>query len=90
MALEDFQKALTYPENLEVGAHYALTDAEVRYWLGKTLLALGRESEARAAWETGAAQVTSSDPPLPAISVTAAQDEYVKRCATALEVLNAR
>ena len=90
MALEDFQKALTYPENLEVGAHYLLTDAEVRYWLGKTLLALGREAEARAAWETGAAQPSSSDPPLPFIRVTAAQDEYVKRCATALEVLDAR
>jgi len=90
MALADFQKALTYPENLHVGARYALTDAEVRYWLGKTLLALGREAEARTAWETGAAQVTSSDPPLPFIPVTAAQDEYVKRCATALEILNAR
>jgi len=90
LALQDFQKALTYPENLHVGARYALTDAEARYWLGKTLLALGREAEARTAWETGAAQVTSSDPPLPSISVTATQDEYVKRCATALEVLNAR
>jgi tetratricopeptide (TPR) repeat protein len=89
-ALEDFQTALTYPENLEVGARYKLTDAETRYWLGRTLLTLGRPGEARAAWKEGAEQVTSSDPAHTFISVTATQDEYVKRCATALEVLDAQ
>lgn len=87
-ALEDFQTALTYPENLEVGAHYKLTDAETRYWEGKTLLALGRGEEARAAWREGASQVTSKDPAHMFIVITAAQDEYVNRCATALEVLD--
>ena len=86
-ALGDFERALTYPENLEVGARYRATDAEGHYWLGKALLALNRPAEARAAWGHGAGQITSADPPLPFISVSAAQDEYVKRCATALEVL---
>ncbi len=84
-ALADFQRALTYPENLEVGAQYRLTDAEVRYWLGKTLHALGRLEEARAAWRKGAAQITSAHPPLPFITVTPAQDEHVRKCAEALE-----
>ncbi len=86
-ALADFQRALTYPENLEVGAQYRLTDAEVRYWLGRTLHALGRVEEARAAWRVGAAQITSAHPPLPFITVTPAQDEYVRKCAEALENL---
>jgi len=86
-ARKDFELALTYPENLEVGARYKLTDAEIRYWLGKTLLALGRPEEAQAAWEIGAAQVTSKGPQFPFIPVTPAQDEYVQRCATALEVM---
>lgn len=86
-ALRDFELALTYPENLEVGARYVLTDAEVRYWMGKALAALGRVEDARTAWETGAKQRTSADPALPFISISKTQDEYVKQCATALEVL---
>ncbi|HNR32756.1 MAG TPA: DUF5107 domain-containing protein, partial [Candidatus Hydrogenedentes bacterium] len=89
-AIRDFETALTYPENIAVGARYVLTDAEVRYWLGKALAAIGRIDDARAAWEAGAGQRTSSDPPLPFITVTRTQDEYVKRCATALEVLAIR
>lgn len=86
-ALEDFQAALTYPENLAVGAKYRLTDSEIRYWLGKTLLALGRGEEASAAWKEGASQITSKDAALSFITVTATQDEYVQRCVTALEVM---
>lgn len=86
-ARDDFELALTYPDNLEVGARYKLTDAEIRYWLGKTLLALGRPEEAQTAWEIGAAQITSSDPPAAFIPVNKEQDEYVRRCATALEVM---
>ncbi|MBP8129451.1 MAG: DUF5107 domain-containing protein [Candidatus Hydrogenedentes bacterium] len=86
-ALRDFDTALTYPENLQVGAHYVLTDAEVRYWMGKALAALGRMDDARIAWTIGAAQPTLNDPPLVFVPVTETQDEYVKQCATALDVL---
>lgn len=88
-AAEDFAEALTYPGNLEVGARYELTDAETRYWLGKALHALGRIDEARAEWETGAAQHTSHDPPLPNIPTFAAQDEHVEKCKAALAALDA-
>ncbi len=84
-ALADFRAALTYPENLHVGQRYKRTDAETHYWLGKTLAALGSAVEARAVWREGAKQITSSDPPLTFISVTAIQDEHVKLCAEALE-----
>lgn len=85
-ALADFQAALTYPENLEVGMKYKLTDAETRYWLGKTLASLGRMDEAKAAWKTGAEEVNSKGPSHTFVAVTPVQDEYVQRCATALEV----
>ena len=88
-ALADFERALTYPENLEVGARYEATNAETQYWLGKTRLALGRDEAARAAWREGAKQRTSDDPALPFIRITAAQDEHVKKCRTALELLEA-
>lgn len=89
-ALADFERALTFPENLRVGARYRLTDAEVRYWLGRTLHALGRKDDAQRAWEIGAAEPGKADPPLPSILITDAQDEYKKRCATALELLAAQ
>lgn len=88
-AAADFAKALTYPENLEVGARYELTDAETRYWLGKALHALGRVEEARAEWATGAAQHTSQHPPLPNIPTFPAQDEHVAKCRAALDALDA-
>lgn len=84
-ALADFQMALTYPGNLGVGAKYELTDAELRYWAGRSLEALERRDEARTAWETGAAQRTTKDPGLAFISVSKTQDEYVQRCADALK-----
>jgi len=87
-ALADFQAALEYPANLGVGARYVCTDAEVQYWLGKALEALGRRDEARTAWENGAGQHTSKAKPMPMIAVPAGQDEFVQRCQTALEILN--
>lgn len=87
-ALADFQTALTYPANLEVGARYELTDAETRYWLGKTFMTLGRPEEARAAWQTGAKQFAASHPDHPFIPVTPTQAEYVQRCTEALNESN--
>jgi tetratricopeptide (TPR) repeat protein len=86
-ALQDFERALTYPENLEVGRPYVVTNAETHYWIGKTLQALERIPEAREAFTTGAAQRSSDDPPLPFVTVTPAQDEHVRKCRAALEVL---
>jgi tetratricopeptide (TPR) repeat protein len=86
-ALADFTEALTYPDYLEVGARYVLTDAEVRYWQGKTFAKLGRVDEARKAWEVGAAQPSKDMPKQVFIGVNAAQDSHVKKCATALELL---
>ncbi|MHC4116036.1 MAG: DUF5107 domain-containing protein [Planctomycetota bacterium] len=54
-ALEDFEAALTYPENIGVGRSNKPPEATAQYWRGKTLQALGREQEARAAWKEGAA-----------------------------------
>ncbi len=88
-ALGDFERALTYPENLEVGARYEETNAETQYWLGKACLALGRAEEAKLAWQAGAQQRTSADPALPFIRITPAQNEHVEKCRTALEVMTA-
>ena len=85
-ALDDFSEALTYPEYLEVGARYVLTDAELRYWQGQCLERLGRLDEAREAWAIGAAQPSHDTPKLPSIGVNDTQDLHVKKCATALEV----
>jgi tetratricopeptide (TPR) repeat protein len=88
LALADFGVALTYPANLEVGQRYRRTDAETCYWLGKARWALGREAGAREAWQAGASQITSDDPPAPSIRVTAVQDEHVRLCASALDDLS--
>ncbi len=87
-AAADFRRALTYPENLEVGAQYVATDANVRYWLGTALLAMGEKAAARTEFETGAAQRTS-DKPAVHVSLSKAHDEAVARCKTALSVLDA-
>jgi tetratricopeptide (TPR) repeat protein len=85
-ALADFRTALTYPENLGVGARYARTDAETCYWVGKALFAMGKKKEALVAWQDGAKQCTSKDK-LPIIPVPANQDLFVDRCRTASELL---
>jgi len=87
LALADFEDALTYPGNLQVGRRYRRTDAETCYWLGKTYWALGQRNPARAAWEAGSAQITTQHPQLSNIHVTKAQDDYVQRCTEALKAL---
>lgn len=86
-SLADFSEALTYPEFLEVGARYVLTDAELRYWQGQSFAKLGRLDEAKEAWKVGAAQLSKDTPPMTYISVDDVQDLHVKKCATALEVM---
>ncbi len=54
-ALQDFQAALTYPENLGVGRSNSPEESPAQYFRGKALEALGRGGEARAAWKAGAA-----------------------------------
>ena len=54
-ALEDFEAALTYPENIGVGRSNRPQEARAQYWRGKTLQALGRSADARSAWKEGAA-----------------------------------
>jgi tetratricopeptide (TPR) repeat protein len=85
-ALADFDRALTYPENLGIGPKYQLTDAVVRFWQGKTLMAIGREDDAVAAWAVGAAQLHKAAAIKAFVTVSGTQDEYVKRCKTAMEV----
>ncbi len=60
-ALQDFQAALTYPENIGVGRSNKPQEAAAQYWRGKALQALGRLEEAKAAWREGAAGVEGSE-----------------------------
>ncbi|MAG70523.1 MAG: DUF5107 domain-containing protein [Vicinamibacterales bacterium] len=53
-ALEDFDAALTYPENLHVGRPSKPREARAQYWRGSALSALGRDNDAREAWQAGA------------------------------------
>jgi tetratricopeptide (TPR) repeat protein len=73
-ALADFETAMTYPENLGVGRAADPEEAEVLYWKGKALAALGRVDEAKAAWKQGAEGREGSE----------TQNEHVKRCAEAV------
>jgi tetratricopeptide (TPR) repeat protein len=50
-ALTHFEAALTYPENLGVGKSSGTAEAEAWFWKGKTLIALGKPSEAVQSWE---------------------------------------
>ncbi len=54
-ALQDFEAALTYPENIGVGRSNRPREAPAQYWRGKALQALGRLESARSAWKEGAA-----------------------------------
>lgn len=73
-ALADFEVALTYPTNLNVGRPAKPEEAPAQYWRGKALSALGRANEARAAWQAGA---SSAD-------VKGEQNEYREKCRQAL------
>jgi len=53
-ALADFEAALTYPANLNVGRSDKPIEAPAQYWRGEALKALDRLDEARAAWQAGA------------------------------------
>jgi tetratricopeptide (TPR) repeat protein len=53
-ALADFDAALTYPANLNVGRSDKPTEAPAQYWRGQALIKLNRPDEARSAWQAGA------------------------------------
>ncbi len=74
-ALEDFEAALTYPENIGVGRSNKPQEAAAQYWRGKALQSLGKLDQARAAWKLGAAGVEGS----------AQQNASRDLCAAALE-----
>ena len=74
-ALADFEAALTYPANLNVGRSNKPEEAPAQYWRGKALAALGRQPEARAAWQSGAAGA----------DVKGDQNEHRQKCREALE-----
>lgn len=73
-ALARFETALDYPPNLGMGRPSAPSEAKERYWQGRALEALGREDEACAAWEAGAAGPGGS----------AEQNEHKEKCREAL------
>ena len=73
-ALVDFEAALTYPANLNVGRSNKPEEAPAQYWRGKALAALGRAADARSAWQAGAAGA----------DVAGAQNEYRQKCREAL------
>ncbi|MGA2032496.1 MAG: DUF5107 domain-containing protein [Thermoguttaceae bacterium] len=73
-ALADFEAALTYPANLNVGRSNKPHEAAAQYCRGAALAALGRHDEARAAWQAGAAGTEAPG----------WQDEYRQKCREAL------
>ena len=74
-ALEDFQAALTYPENIGVGRSNKPQEAMAQYWRGRALHALGRDDEARTAWELGAAGAEGRQE----------QNDHIELCRKALD-----
>jgi hypothetical protein len=74
-ALADFESALTYPANLNVGRPDKPEEAPAQYWRGQALVRLGRVDEARSAWQAGA---DGSD-------LAGRQNEYRQKCREALE-----
>ena len=69
-ALKAFDKALTFPENLGVGRSMRTEETMAWFWKGKTLLAMGKSSEALLAWKSGASSLKGSD----------VQNNYIKLC----------
>ena len=55
-ALEHFSGAMDTPESLGEKYHLLQAKADVNYWIGRTLKALGRTDEARAAFEASASE----------------------------------
>ncbi len=60
-ALAEFNRALTYPENLATGRLETTSDAHIQFRRGQALAALGRKDEARAAWQLAVDAPPSSD-----------------------------
>ena len=54
-ALEDFEAALTYPENIGVGRSNKPQEAQALYWKGQALDELGHHEDALSAWNEGIA-----------------------------------
>jgi len=77
-ALQDFEAALTYPENLGVGRPNYPQAAPAQYWRGQALQALSRLEEARSAWKAGAEGPEGSEQ----------QNKYRNMCQTALDTLS--
>ena len=69
-ALEVFEKALTFPENLGVGQSHRTEEAMAWFWKGKTLLVMGANEEAMIAWKNGASSINGSE----------RQNRYIKLC----------
>jgi tetratricopeptide (TPR) repeat protein len=61
-ALAEFDRALTYPENLATGRLETTCDAHIYFRRGQALAALGRKDEARAAWQLAVDALASNDP----------------------------
>jgi tetratricopeptide (TPR) repeat protein len=78
-ALADFEAALTYPPNLGVGRSNRPPEAKAQYWRGRALAALGRQDEARKAWEAGANLPDSTEE----------QNRFRELCRKLLEVKSA-
>ena len=70
-AIADFDAALTYPANLDVGRSDKPEEAPAQYWRGKALASLGRHDKAHAAWQAGA-------------DVPGLQNDYRQKCRQAL------
>jgi tetratricopeptide (TPR) repeat protein len=75
-ALQDFEAALTYPENIGVGRSNKPPEAPAQYWRGKALESLGRFEAARSAWKQGAAGHAGSGE----------QNKYRELCKKALSI----
>lgn len=54
LALVDFERAITYPDNLGVGRSDKPQHANAHYGRGRSLHALGRLEQAREVWRKGA------------------------------------
>ena len=52
-ALNCFEKAVAFPENLGVGRSQRTEEALACYWRGRALMALNRPDEAMTIWKTG-------------------------------------
>lgn len=85
-ALADFEAALTYPANLNVGRSDKPEEAEAQYYRGKALAALGKLGEAHAAWKAGAEGFDGVKPSLESTVPTlkSTQKEFHQKCIDAL------